>query len=54
MQVLNSFSENLFLFPLVFGKVTFIKRLPYLGHKVIVKPQIVHYAKPVGKHFVCL
>ena len=50
--LLYSRRQYFFLFALKLGKAAVIKRVSYILHKMIVKPQIVHNRKPLRKHFL--
>ena len=50
--LLYSRRQYFFLFALKLGKAAVIKRVSYILHKMIVKPQIMHNRKPLRKHFL--
>ena len=44
--------QNNFFFRLEFRKLAFIKRISDVFHKMIVEPEVMHYRKTLGEHFL--
>ena len=51
-RILYPCGQNNFFFRLEFRKLTFVKRVPDVFHKMIVEPEVMHYRKTLGEHFL--